>query len=166
MLPSVGDASASEYPASKCDALGALTADPTHQSDPVNFSDIDAAALILACRDAIDVAIDITATGRYCLQLGRGQLKNGDASSAIASFKSAAALEYPAGYFALGITYLFGDDVEKEDEKAIYYLRLALNNGVFWAAKALSNLHGDKTSKFYDIRLSKAYLERFNERSF
>jgi len=166
VLFNVRGAAASEHLASKCDALGALAADPTRQSNPVDFGHIDAAALISACRDAIDVNIDITATGRYYLQLGRGQLKNGDANGAIASFKSATAFEYPAGYFALGITYLLGDDVEKNDEKAIYYLRLALDKGVFWAAKALSNLHGDKASKFYDTQLSKAYLERFNKLSF
>lgn len=165
--PSVEGVSAAEYSGSKCDALGSLAADPARRSKPVDFADIDAAGLISACRDALGADSgadsDITAAGRYYLQLGRGQLKNGDAGDAIAAFNRAAELQYPAGYFALGIAYLLGDDVEKDDEKAIYYLRLALDNGVFWAAKALSNLHANKASKFYDIRLSTAYLARFNE---
>ena len=53
----------------------------------------------------------------------------------MSSFSKSASFAYPAGYFALGVAYLLGDDVEKDDAKAKNYLLLALENNVIWAAK-------------------------------
>ncbi|MGB1998530.1 MAG: hypothetical protein ACPHS7_03720, partial [Candidatus Puniceispirillaceae bacterium] len=94
---------------------------------------------------------------RYYLQLGRGQLRDGDSKGAISSFHKSASFAYPAGYFALGVAYLLGDDVEKDDAKAKDYLLLALENNVIWAAKALSSLHENKASEFYDVKRAKNY---------
>jgi TPR repeat protein len=77
-----------------------------------------------------------------------------------------ASLVYPAGYFALGVAYLLGDDVEKDDAKAKDYLLLALEGNVVWAAKALSTLHDNKASEFYDFKLGQNYLTLFQDSRF
>ena len=60
--------------------------------------------------------------------------------------------------FSLSVAYLLGDDVEKDDAKAKDYLLLALEGNVVWAAKALSALHDNKASEFYDVKLGQNYL--------
>ena len=152
-----------EQPAHDCDVLGSLGADPLRKAQPVKFESIDANAVIKACTEAIPAATNAQELGRYHLQLGRGQLRGGNPSAAISSFEKAAALEYPVAYFALGIAYLLGDDIEKNDEEAWNYLKLALKNNVQWAAKALSELHRDETSKFYNNELANEYLALFKE---
>ena len=152
-----------EQPAHDCDVLGSLGADPLRKAKPVKFESIDANAVIKACTEAIPAATNAQELGRYHLQLGRGQLRGGNPSAAISSFEKAAALEYPVAYFALGIAYLLGDDIEKNDEEAWNYLKLALKNNVQWAAKALSELHRDETSKFYNNELANEYLALFKE---
>ncbi len=151
---------------SSCDDLGALVADPLHQSEPVNFQDIQATRLINACRTAITSATKPQDRARYYLQLGRGQLRDGDSKGAISSFHESASFAYPAGYFALGVAYLLGDDVEKDDAKAKDYLLLALDNNVIWAAKALSALHENKASEFYDVERAENYLTLFQNSRF
>ena len=151
---------------SSCDDLGALAADPLQQSEPVKFQDIQAKLLINACRAAIASATKLQDKARFYLQLGRGQLRDGDSKGAISSFHKSASLAYPAGYFALGVAYLLGDDVEKNDAKAKDYLLLALDNNVIWAAKALSALHENKASEFYDIERAENYLTLFQDSRF
>ena len=73
---------------------------------------------------------------------------------------------YPAGYFALGVAYLLGDDVEKDDAKAKDYLLLALDNNVIWAAKALSALHENKASEFYDVERAETIAPCFKTNGF
>ena len=151
---------------SSCDDLGALAADPLHQSEPVEFQDIQANQLINACRAAIASATKPQDQARFYLQLGRGQLRDGDSKGAISSFYKSASFAYPAGYFALGVAYLMGDDVAKDDAKAKEYLLLALENGVIWAAKALSALHENKASEFYDVERAENYLTLFQDDRF
>jgi TPR repeat protein len=151
---------------SSCDGLGALMADPLRQSEPVRFDGIQAKRLISACRAAITSATKPQDQARYYLQLGRGQLRDGDSKGAISSFHKSASFAYPAGYFALGVAYLLGDDVEKDDAKAKYYLLLALENDVIWAAKALSALHQNKASDFHDVKRAKNYLTLFQDSRF
>ena len=117
----------------------------------------------MACHAAIASAAKSQDQARYYLQLGRGQLRNGDSAAAISSFHKSASLAYPAGYFALGVAYLLGDDVEKNDAKAKYYLLLALENNVVWAAKALNALHANKASEFYDVKRAEDYLTQFQK---
>ena len=155
-----------DQPGSNCDNLGALVADPLRQSEPVKFQDIQANRLISACRAAIASASKSQDQARYYLQLGRGQLCDGDSKGAISSFHKSASFAYPAGYFALGVAYLLGDDVEKDDTKAKDYLLLALEGNVVWAAKALSALHDNKASEFYDVKLGQNYLTLFQDSQF
>ena len=154
---------AREQPALSCDLLGSLAADPLRKAEPVKYESIDATALIKACSEAIPTATNASERARYYLQLGRGQLRVSDSVAAITSFEKAASLEYPAAYFALGIAYLFGDDLEKDDDEAWNYLHLALKNNVPWAAKALSELLGDEAFKYYDIELANEYLALFEQ---
>ena len=151
---------------SSCDDLGALAADPLRQSEPVEFQDIQANQLINACRAAIASATKPQDRARYYLQLGRGQLRDGNSKGAILSFRKSASFAYPAGYFALGVAYLLGDDVETNDAEAKDYLLLALENDVIWAAKALSALHEDKASEFYDADSAENYLTLFQDSRF
>ena len=58
------------------------------------------------------------------------------------------------------------DDVEKDDAKAKYYLLLALEGNVVWAAKALSALHDNNASEFYDVKLGQNYLTLFQNSRF
>ena len=158
--------SALDQPGSSCDDLGALAADPLRQSEPVRFEDIQAKRLISACHTDIESATKVQDQARYYLQLGRGQLRDGDLKGAISSFHKSASFAYPAGYSALGVAYLLGDEVEKDDAKAKYYLLLALENDVIWAAKALSALHQNKASEFYDVKRAKNYLTLFQDSRF
>ena len=166
ILAERSNSSALDQPGSRCDDLGALAADPLSQSEPVRFEDIQAKKLINACRAAISSATKPQDQARYYLQLGRGQLRDGDSKGAMSSFNKSASLVYPAGYFALGVAYLLGDDVEKDDAKAKDYLLLALDNNVIWAAKALSALHENKASEFYDVERAKNYLTLFQDSRF
>jgi TPR repeat protein len=160
------NSNASDKLRSSCDDLGALMADPSRQSEPVRFEDIQAKRLISACRGAIASATKPQNQARYYLQLGRGQLRDGDSNGAMSSFKKSASFAYPAGYFSLGVAYLLGDDVEKDDAKAKDYLLLALEGSVVWAANALSALHDNKASEFYDVKLGQNYLTLFQDSQF
>jgi TPR repeat protein len=166
VLTEPSNSSALDQPGSSCDDLGALAADPLRQSEPVRFEDIQAKRLISACHTDIESATKAQDQARYYLQLGRGQLRDGDSKGAISSFHKSASFAYPAGYFALGVAYLLGDDVEKDDAKAKYYLLLALEGNVDWAAKALSTLHDNKASEFYDVKLGQNYLTLFQDGRF
>ena len=166
ILAERSNSNALDHPGSSCDDLGALAADPLRQSEPVRFEDIQAKKLINACRAAISSATKPQDQARYYLQLGRGQLRDGDSKGAMSSFSKSASFAYPAGYFALGVAYLLGDDVEKDDAKAKDYLLLALEGNVVWAAKALSALHDNKASEFYDFKLGQNYLTLFQDSRF
>ena len=166
VLTEPSNSSALDQPGSSCDDLGALAADPLRQSEPVRFEDIQARRLISVCRAAISSATKPQDQARYYLQLGRGQLRDGDSKGAISSFHKSASFAYPAGYFALGVAYLLGDDVGKDDTKAKGYLLLALDNNVIWAAKALSALHENKASEFYDVERAENYLTLFQASRF
>ena len=109
VLTEPSNSSALDQPGSSCDDLGALMADPSRQSEPVRFEDIQAKRLISACHTDIESATKAQDQARYYLQLGRGQLRGGDSKGAISSFHKSASFAYPAGYFALGVAYLFGD---------------------------------------------------------
>ena len=166
ILAEPSNSNALDQQGSSCDDLGALAADPLRKSEPVKFQDIQANQLISACHAAIASATKSQDQARYYLQLGRGQLRDGDSKGAISSFHKSASFAYPAGYFALGVAYLLGDDVEKDDAKAKDYLLLALENNVIWAAKALSSLHENKASEFYDVKRAKNYLSLFRGSQF
>ena len=166
VLTEPSNSSALDQPGSSCDDLGALAADPLRQSEPVRFEDIQAKRLISACRTNIDSATKVQDQARYYLQLGRGQLRNGDTGGAMTSFNKSASFAYPAGYFALGVAYLLGNDVAKDDTKAKGYLLLALEGNVVWAAKALSALHDNEASEFYDVNLGRNYLTLFQDSRF
>jgi len=157
---------ASQLQAMRCDALGALAADPMRQSEPVTFAKIEPVALTQACSAAIAETDNAFELGRYYLQLGRGLLRSGDVADAMVAFNRSSELDYPAGYFALGVAYLLGDDVQQDDVKAEVLLSIALQKNVIWAAKALTTLHNNKASPLYDPERAEKYLMLFEERMF
>ena len=159
-------ADTSQLQAVRCNVLGALAADPTQQSKPVTFEQIEPAALTDACSAAIAETDDAFKLGRYYLHLGRGLLRGGDASDAMIAFQMSAEYGYPAGYFALGVAYLLGEDVQQDEVKAEFLLNLALKKHVVWAAKALAMLHNNKGSALYDPKRAEEYSTLFKERTF
>ena len=159
-------ADTSQLPAVRCNVLGALAADPTQQSEPVAFEQIEPAALMEACLAAIAETEDAVKLGRYYLHLGRGRLRSGYAADALIAFQMSAEYGYPAAYFALGVAYLLGDDVQQDEVKAEFLLNLALKKNVVWAAKALGALHNNKSSALYDPKRAEEYLTLFKERTF
>ena len=82
------------------------------------------------------------------------------------AFEMSAEYGYPARYFALGVVYILGDDVQPDEAKAEFLLNLALKKNVVWAAKALSKLHKNKASALYDPKRAEEYLTLFKERTF
>ena len=126
-----------------CDELTALEADPMAQSAPVDFDDIRPDAVISACLAALTdplfqdhITQDTTLKPRLFLQLGRGYLANGEMAKALAYFNQSADLGYPAGYFALGVFHLVGEDGEQNLNAAYPALMKAFDGGVIWAARA------------------------------
>ena len=139
-----------------CDDLAALEADPMAQSAPVDFEDLHAHSVISTCLAALNgpllknrIKEDLDLEARLFLQLGRGYLAAGDTNNAWAHFNTSADLDYPAGYFALGVFYLVGEDGEQDLKAAHVALNHALDGGVIWAAKALSMLHLQDDTEFY-----------------
>ena len=65
ILAEPSNSNAFDQPGSSCDDLGALAADPLHQSEPIRFEDIQANRLISACRAAIASATEPQDQARY-----------------------------------------------------------------------------------------------------
>ena len=140
-----------------CDDLAALEADPLAQSAPVDFNDIQANAVITACIAALNDPLlgikmkqDETLKARLYLQLGRGYLANEEMDKALIYFNQSADLNYPAGHFALGVFYLVGEDGDQNFDAAYPALIKAFDSGVIWAARALSILHLQENTEYYD----------------
>ena len=147
-----------------CDDQAALEADPLAQSAPVDFNDIQADTVISACTTALNdplldtkIKQDATLKARLYLQLGRGYLANGEMKKALAHFNQSADLGYPAGYFALGVFHLVGEDGDQNFEAAHPALIKAFDGGVIWSARALSMLHLHENTAFYDPQKAANY---------
>ena len=100
------------------------------------------------------------------MHLGRGLLRSGDAVDAMIAFEMSAEYGYPAGYFALRVVYILGDDVQPDKAKAEFLLNLALKKNVVWAARAHGALHNSKAFASYNPKRAEVYLKIFNERTF
>jgi TPR repeat protein len=147
----------------RCAQMGALAADPQRPAPAVAFEEIDAKSLIVTCQAALREPTTKTEKGQYYLHLGRGFLRNRQPERALESFEMSVQHDYPAGYFALGVAYLLGDDVAANPAAARQYLEKALALQVHWAAKALSTLYSDRTLGLYDLQLAKHYQAIFND---
>lgn len=140
----------------RCDQLAALEADPMAASDPVDFDDLQADAVIKTCLQALnDLAVqdqinqDPMVKGRLLLQLGRGYLAAGEIDDALEHFNKSAELHYPAGVFALGVFHLVGEGGKQDLTAAHAALNQAFDMGVVWSARALAMLHLQEDSEFY-----------------
>ena len=154
-----------------CDDLAALEADPLAQSASVDFNDIQADTVIFACSTALNDPLlkeqnkgTTNLKARLLLQLGRGYLANGEMKKALAHFNQSADLGYPAGYFALGVFYLVGEDGVQNLNIAHPALMKAFNRGVIWAARGLSMLHRQQNTEFYDLQKAAYYQSLWEAR--
>ena len=143
-----------------CDALGALEADPNAVAPAVAFQDIQPTNLIEACAVAIDKTDD--GLPRFLLQRGRGYLRAGDGTAAMADIQKSHDMGYSAATFGLATAYHLGDDVKQDFEMARALYELAYEEGVRWAAKGLSMLHANEAYEFNDLEISNLWNARFH----
>ena len=154
-----------------CDDLAALESDPMAQSTPVDFIDLQPDAVISACTAALNDPLlnaqinkDANLKPRLYLQLGRGYLAQREMAKALAYFNQSADGGYPAGYFALGVFHLLGEDGSQDLNAAHPALITAFDGGVIWAARALSMLHYQQNTAFYDPQKAAYYQSLWEAR--
>ena len=94
-----------------CDTLGALEADPKAVAPAVAFQDIQPTNLIEACAVAIDRADD--GLPRFLLQRGRGYLRAGDGSAAMADIQKSHDMGYSAATFGVNFSSTVRFFIEK-----------------------------------------------------
>lgn len=144
----------------KCDVLGSLQADPMAVAEPVNFSNIEPLALIVACDSVLNSGSKNEA--RHILHRARGYLRLGESSKAIAEIKRSHEMGYPAATFALATAYFLGDDVQQNHAKAEVLFFQAYNKGVFWAARGLSSIYSDEFSDLFDEQKASEWASKFD----
>ena len=121
--------------AARCDALAASIYDPDMPpGSGVPFGEIDAAAAIAACTEALASAPD---DARLRFQLGRALDQSGDTEAAIAAYEAAEAGGSLLASSALGSLYDHGNGVPIDAGKAVAYYRKAADGGL---PLGLSNL--------------------------
>ena len=144
----------------KCDVLGSLEADPMAVAKPVDFSDIEALALIAACDSALKSGSKYE--GRHILQRARGYLRLGESTKAITEIERSHKIGYPAATFALATAYFLGDDVPQDYLKAETLFLQAYNKGVIWAARGLASIYSDELSDLFDEKKASEWTLKFD----
>ena len=142
-----------------CDTLGALEADPQSAAPSVSFQEIIPTNLITACTIAINKADEDLP--RFLLQRGRGFLRLGDGSAAMADIQRSHEMGYSAATFGLATAYYLGDDVTQDFERARALFELAYEKGVRWSARGLSILYANEAYEYYDPEISNRWATRF-----
>lgn len=137
-----------------------MAADPEHQAPPVDYAGIQATAVIDACSNALLVSPE---NGRYWVQLGRGFLKAERGEDMVAAFEKARALQYPAAWFALAVTYHTGNGLaaSRRDLAEPLYLE-AYQRGVPYAALGLARLYDEPGQPQYDLERAEEWQRRFD----
>ena len=142
-----------------CDALGALEADPQAVAPAVAFQNVQATNLIEACAVAIDRSDE--GLPRFLLQRGRGYLRAGDGTAAMADIQKSHDMGYPAATFGLATAYYLGDYVQQDFERARALFELAYEEGVRWSARGLSILYANEAYEHFDVELANTWAARF-----
>ena len=117
----------------ECDRLAASPYDPGRKAEGVEFNDIDAAAAIEACRQAVR----LNPAPRLQLQYGRSLQKEEQHIEAVKWYRKAAEQGYASAKSALGWMYANGRGVAKNEEEAVKWYRKAAEQG---HANAQNNL--------------------------
>ncbi|MCH7701680.1 MAG: SEL1-like repeat protein [Planctomycetes bacterium] len=108
-----------EHMLTECDRLAASPFDPGRKANGVEFKDIDAAAAIEACRQAVRLNASPRLQYQYC----RSLLKDEQHNEAVKWLHKAAEQGYAAAQNGLGVVYAMGTD--KNYEVAMEWYRKA-----------------------------------------
>lgn len=114
--------------ATRCDRLSADPADPGRIAPGVPDDEMNAEAAVQACREAVKAE---PRSGRLQFQLGRALLEDTKPQEAVAQFKRAVELQYPAAYHYLGEAYQagIGTFLPKNEKLAAQYAKVAQKAG-------------------------------------
>jgi cytochrome c-type biogenesis protein CcmH/NrfG len=144
----------------ECDRLASIAADPDHQSTPINYEEIDGAAVIDACRQAVAQSPD---NGRYWVQLGRGYLRLEQGEAMLDAFQKAKSLNYPVAWFALAVVYHTGNGLAEADlNRAEDLYKEAYQRGVGYAALGLARLYDETGSPLFDLEKADEWQSQFD----
>lgn len=111
----------------RCDQLAADPDDPGRIAPGVSDDDMNVAAAVQSCREAVKAE---PRSGRLQFQLGRALLEDKKPQDAVAQFRRAAELQYPAAYFYLSEAYKSGmEGLPRNDKQASQYAKLAEKGG-------------------------------------
>ena len=142
-----------------CDLMGSLEADPLSVSAPVAFADIKSQELIEACTAAINKQNADQA--RFYLLRARGYLRAGYLEDSVNDITQAHEMGYAAATFAKATLFHFGEAVPADLVQAALLYEQAYENGVTWAARALSILYDDLNFENYNPELAKEWRKKF-----
>lgn len=111
-----------------CDRLAASPIDPSRPDGVVGleFGAIDVASALPACRAASAAEPD---SPRLQFELGRVELKAGDAATALALFRKAAAAGHAGAMNSVGIAYEHGVGVARDMAEAMRWHRRSAEAG-------------------------------------
>ena len=127
-----------------CDRLAASPFDLTRPAGiaGLEFRDIDIVAALPACRDALTAEPD---NPRLQFELGRVELKAGDAARALALFRKAATAGHAGAMDRIGIAYERGVGVAQDTVEATRWYRRSAEAGNSDAMRRLgiALMHGD-----------------------
>ena len=148
-------------PVHECDRLAAHETDKDAVTRAVDFSDINAGAVISTCTAAFRQRPD---TSRFLTQLGSGQMKAGQRNQAFVTFSKAARMGSAQSMAFLAIMHKNGWGTQKSLSEALHWFDKAAQNGnasgmVFAASMYF---HGQGTSRNYN-RAAKWYQAAVNE---
>jgi cytochrome c-type biogenesis protein CcmH/NrfG len=144
----------------ECDRLASIAADPDHQSTPIHYEEIDGAAVIDSCRQAVAQSPN---NARYWVQLGRGYLRLEQGEMMLDAFQKAKSLNYPVAWFALAVVYHTGNGIAEADlNRAEILYKEAYQRGVVYAALGLARLYDEPGSLLFDLDKANVWQSRFD----
>jgi TPR repeat protein len=119
-------ASAQNVPPQDCDRLAAHPDDPEAKAAGLPLDKIDAGKAIAACESAVRQNAE-NATLNF--QLGRAYERAGNFAAAVHQYQKAADTNYAASQSSLGMMYVRGLGVARDDAKALELFRRAADQG-------------------------------------
>ena len=121
-------------PATDCDSYAAHPADPFRKAAGVLPAQLDAEKVISTCQEALARVPD---SPRIEFQLARGYWKKGEFSKAAELTRKAAERDYGIAYYELGLFYMQGAGVPKDETLAFRWFENAAQKGVAAAEAAV-----------------------------
>jgi TPR repeat protein len=131
---------AEDAPATDCDTYAESNLDPQRKGAGVPLDKVDFGKAIPACLDALS---QLPNAPRFQYQLGRAYQQSGDNQQASAWYRKAAEQGFALAENNLGIMYLKGLGVPKDDAQALSWIRKAAEQGVDVAQNTLGISYED-----------------------